>query len=104
VLRHVAFALFVLGLIRCRVAHGGAPVPAPVDCFRSSLTVLVCVRSQDSGDTALTIAASEGHDEVVRLLLQHGAKIDHQVSTADLCASVCVACVSPLHCFSAALC
>jgi len=53
--------------------------------------VLVCVLLQDSGATALTIAASKGHDKVVRLLLQHGAKIDHQVSTADLCSIVCAA-------------
>ena len=105
VLRHVAFALFVVGLIRCRVANGHALLPAPVGCFRSSLTVLVCVRSQKSGDTALTIAASKGHDKVVRLLLQHGANINHQVSAVQLCSSVCVAC-SLMYClpWSALIC
>jgi len=34
--------------------------------------------------TPLCLASGFGHDEVVRLLLQRGAKIDHQVSTADL--------------------
>ena len=46
--------------------------------------MLVCALSQESENTALTIAAYEGHDDVVRLLLQRGAKIDHQVGTADL--------------------
>jgi len=33
--------------------------------------------------TALMIAAQKGHDEVARLLLQHGANVNHQVSTED---------------------
>ena len=39
------------------------------------------VLSQREQATALCFAAERGHDEVVRLLLQHGAKIDHQVCT-----------------------
>jgi len=46
--------------------------------------MLVCALSQESEDTALTIAADQGHEKVVSLLLQRGANIDHQVSTADL--------------------
>jgi len=38
----------------------------------------------------LTIAADRGHDEVVRLLLQHGANVDHQVSIADISRAVSV--------------
>ena len=34
--------------------------------------------------TPLCLASGFGHDEVVRLLLQRGAKIDHKVGTADL--------------------
>jgi len=45
--------------------------------------LLLCLVLQKSKGTALTIAADRGHDEVVRLLLQHGAKVDHQVSTED---------------------
>jgi len=41
VLCDVAFALFVVGLISCRVANCGAPVPDPVDVCRSFLAVLV---------------------------------------------------------------
>jgi len=50
----------------------------------------VSALSQGSENTALTIAAFRGHDEVVVLLLQHGAKIDHQVSTADISGTPCV--------------
>jgi len=46
--------------------------------------MLVCALSQESEDTALTIAAYKGHEKVVRLLLQRGANIDHQVGTAFL--------------------
>jgi len=59
--------------------------------FCSSLFGTVdCVLSQESENTALTIAAFRGHDEVVVLLLQHGTKIDHQVSTADMSGRLCV--------------
>jgi len=44
----------------------------------------VCALSQKSKDTALTIAADRGHADVVRLLLQKGANVTHQVGTADL--------------------
>jgi len=80
----VAFALFVVGLIRCRVANGGALLPAPVDVRRLFLAVLVCARSQKSEGTALTIAAKRGHDDVMRLLLQHGADVNHQVGAFTL--------------------
>ena len=40
--------------------------------------------SQESGATALVIATTKGHDEVVRLLVQHGAKE----------AQVCVSCTA----------
>ena len=53
---------------------------------------------QGCQETALGISGGRGHDEVVKLLLQHGAKINHQVSSVDLCS----ACVLPLHCFIAA--
>jgi len=39
--------------------------------------------SQSSEETALTLAACRGHAEMVRLLLQHGAKVNRQVSTAE---------------------
>jgi len=53
-------------------------------------------------DTALVFAANQGHHEVVRILLQHGAKIDHQVSTADQ--SCIVSGASSLLCCDFVLC
>jgi len=50
--------------------------------------VLTCLLSQESEATALTVAADRGHNEVMRLLLLHGADIDHQVSEADVYLSV----------------
>jgi len=63
----------------------------PIDCCSSLLALLVCALSQESENTALTVAAYKGHDEVVRLLLQRGAKIDHQVSTVELSCIISVA-------------
>ena len=41
-----------------------------------------CGRSQESDGTALIIAAERGHYEVVMALLNHGANVEHRVSTA----------------------
>jgi len=70
----------------------------PIDCFSSRLAMLVCALSKESKDTALTIAADRGHDVVVRLLLQHGAKIDHQAYLVCivLVASASVSCTGVL--------
>jgi len=46
--------------------------------------MLVSALSQESEDTALTIAASRGHAEVVRLLLQHRANVKHRVCAGDI--------------------
>jgi len=64
--------------------------------------MLVCALSQESKAAALTIAADRGHEEVVRLLLQKGANISHQVRTAELCRVVSVT-LSFLSCSPALL-
>jgi len=64
--------------------------------------MLVWALLQEFEGTALTIAAAQGHEKVVRLLLQHGVRIDHQVGTADL--SCVVSAASSLVCVGFVLC
>jgi len=61
-----------------------AHILSPIDSCSSLVAMLVCAPSQELENTALTIAAYLGHAEVVRLLLQNGAKVDHQVGATDL--------------------
>ena len=42
-----------------------------------TLTLLSALTHLQDGRTALIIAAQEGHTDIVKLLLQHGADIDH---------------------------
>jgi len=46
---------------------------------------MLAVEFQEDRSTALCFAADRGHEEAVTLLLQYGAKVNHQVSTEGFC-------------------
>jgi len=53
-------------------------------CVDVLLSMPVRLVLQEDQTTALICAAGRGHEQAVRLLLQRGAKVDHQVCTASL--------------------
>jgi len=55
------------------------------EILRSHIVITMLCGFQNALQTPLCSAALYEHTDVARLLLQHGADLNHQVSTADAC-------------------